>query len=125
MDRKTFIKKVSGGLLLAIPAYAVMSCSSSDDGGGSNQPPAGGTKDCLANGTASSIGSNHGHLLQVSVADINNGADKQYSIQGSSGHNHDITVTAANFTTLKSNQQIQVTSTSGDNHTHSVTISCA
>lgn len=125
MDRKTFIKKVSSGLLIAIPAYAVMSCSNSDDGGSNNPPPPSGTKDCLANGTASIIGSNHGHAIQVSVVDINNGVDKQYSIQGGSDHDHNITVTTANFNTLKSNQQIQVTSTSGDAHTHSVTISCA
>jgi len=124
MDRKTFIKKVAGTLLIGIPAYAVLGCSSSDDSGGTTPPPPT-NADCLANGTQSSIGANHGHTLIVSVADIQNGTDKQYSIQGGSGHNHDITVTAANFTALMSNQQVQVTSTSGGGHTHSVTISCA
>ncbi len=121
MERKTFIKKMAGALLIGIPAYTMLGCSSSDD----STPPSPTNADCLANGTQSSIGANHGHTLTVSVADIQNGTDKQYSIQGGSGHNHDVTVTAANFNTLKSNQQIQITSTSGDGHTHSVTISCA
>jgi len=123
MDRKTFIKKIAGTLLIGIPAYTMLGCSSSDDSGITPPPPT--NADCLANGTQSSIGANHGHTLTVSVADIQSGTDKQYSIQGGSGHNHDVTVTAANFNTLKSNQQIQITSTSGGGHTHSVTISCA
>lgn len=123
MDRKTFIKKMAGTLLISVPAYSMLGCSSSDDS--SPSPPNNNNKDCLANGTQSSIGANHGHTLQVSKADVQSGSQKQYSIQGSSGHDHMVTVTAANFDSLKNNQQVQVTSTSGDGHTHSVTISCA
>ncbi len=124
MDRKTFIKKTAGVLLLAAPAYALLNCSSSDDSN-SNPLPSGGNPDCLTNGTNSSIGSNHGHSLTVSSADVNAGAEKTYSITGSSPHSHSVTVSAANFTTLKSNQQISINSTSGGGHTHNVTISCA
>jgi len=123
MDRKSFIKKMAGTVLIGIPAYSMLGCSSSDDS--DPTPPPNNNADCLANGTQSSIGSNHGHILQVSAGDVQIGRDKQYSIQGGSGHNHDVTVTAANFTSLKNNQQVQITSTSGDSHTHSVTISCA
>jgi len=124
MDRKTFIKKMTGALLIGIPVYSMLGCSSSDDS--SNQPPPNNNaKDCLANGTQSSIGANHGHTLQVSSSDVQTGTEKQYSIQGGSGHNHTIIVTAANFSTLRNNQQIQITSTSGGGHTHAVTISCA
>lgn len=126
MDRKTFIKKTAGALLIAIPAYSVMSCSSSSDDSGNNQGNQGGNKNCLQNGAlASTISSNHGHSLTVSKADINAGVEKTYSIDGSSGHSHSVTVSAANFNSLKSNQQISVNSTSGNGHTHSVTISCA
>jgi hypothetical protein len=124
MDRKTFIKKMVGTLLIGIPAYSMLGCSSSD-GSDTQPPPSNNTKDCLANGTQSSIGGNHGHTLQVSVVDVQSGSEKQYSIQGSSGHSHNITVSSANFASLKGNQQIQVTSSTGDSHTHSVTISCA
>jgi len=123
MDRKTFIKKTVGALLITLPAYSVLSCSSSSD---DSNNTGGGTANCLQNGArASSISGNHGHSLTVSKADVAAGAEKTYSITGSSGHSHSVTVSVANFNTLKSNQQVSVTSTSGDSHTHSVTISCA
>lgn len=126
MDRKTFLKKSAGAMLIAIPAYSIVACSSSDDsdpdqggqGGGDN-------KNCLDNGTQSSIGSNHGHSLTVSKADVTAGTEKTYNIQGSSGHPHTVTITAANFTTLKGNNSISVTSSADAGHTHSVTVTCA
>ena len=128
MDRKTFIRKTAGALLLAVPAYALLSCSSSSDDSNSNPQPTGGNPDCLENGaTASNITRNHGHSLTVSSADVNAGAEKTYDIKGSGNHPHSVTVSAGDFTDLKNNQQIFVNSTSGggDGHAHFVTISCA
>ncbi|GAA3584193.1 hypothetical protein [Snuella lapsa] len=126
MNRKTFIQKALGALLVALPAYAAISCSSSsndsENGGGNGGDSQG---NCLQNGTSSSITSNHGHSLTVSKEDVSAGVEKTYDITGSSGHSHSVTVTSGNFTTLKNNQQVSVTSTSGDGHTHSVTIRCA
>ncbi|WP_242206122.1 hypothetical protein [Aestuariivivens insulae] len=132
MKRKTFIQKALGAMLIAIPAYAALSCSSSSDdsynnGGndGGNNNGGGSQGNCIENGTSSSISSNHGHTLTVSKEDVNAGTQKTYDITGSSGHSHNVTLTAANFTSLKNNQQISVSSTSGSGHTHSVTVSCA
>ena len=124
MDRKTFIQKTLGAMLVAIPMYSISSCSSSDDGG-TPDPDPNPNGNCLGNGTTVGIGTNHGHTLVVSKADIDAGAEKTYSIQGSSGHNHDVTLTAANFTSLKNNSAISVTSSSDNDHTHSVAVSCA
>ena len=131
MDRKTFLKKTAGALLLAAPAYALISCSSSSDDSGSNNNNnnngggGGYGGDCLTNGTSSNISNNHGHNLTVSKTDVSNATQKTYDIDGSAGHSHSVTVTAGNFTTLQGNQQISVSSTTGDGHSHSVTISCA
>lgn len=126
MDRKTFLKKTAGALLISIPAYGVISCSTSDDGNNNPNPPNNNTGNCLQNGaTASSISGNHGHSLIVSKADVEAGVEKTYSIQGSANHPHQITVTAAQFNTLKSNNQIFLNSTVNSDHTHTVTISCA
>jgi len=123
MDRKTFIKKTASVLLLAAPTYALLSCSSSSDDAA---PANNNTPDCLANGaSASTITGNHGHSLTVSKSDVSAGTEKIYSIAGSAGHNHNVTVTMANFATLKNNLQITVNSTTGNGHNHSVTISCA
>lgn len=125
MDRKTFIKKTAGAVLIALPAASLIGCSSSDDGSGTPDPNENPQANCIDNGTAITIGSNHGHTLVVSKADVNSGVEKTYSIQGSSGHDHSVTLTAANFTSLKNNSSISVVSTNDDDHTHSVSVSCA
>jgi hypothetical protein len=126
MDRKTFIEKTAGAMLVAIPAYSLLGCSSSDDGGGETPTPnPNGDANCTANGTSIAIGGNHGHTLEVSKADVTAGNEKTYSIQGSSLHNHSVTLTSANFTSLQSNSSISVTSSSDASHTHSVQVSCA
>ncbi len=127
MNRKSFLKKIGGLLLLSIPAYSLLSCSSSSDDDENNTPPPPNSQgDCLANGaTASSISGNHGHTLTISKDDVDAGVEKTYSIKGTSGHDHSVTLTASHFTSLKSNQSITVSSTAGGGHTHSVTVSCA
>ena len=118
MDRKLFLKKITTYLFMSIPILSLWSCSDSDT------PTPGPSANCLANGTSSSIGGNHGHTLSVSAADVNAGIEKSYGIQGSATHNHQVTVTVPQFATLANNQSVVVTSTSAG-HTHSVTISCA
>ncbi|HEX9827896.1 MAG TPA: hypothetical protein VGA80_14950 [Flavobacteriaceae bacterium] len=125
MKRKTFLKKTAGALLLAVPAYSLMDCSSSDDDSNNPNPNPNPSGNCLQNGTNSSIGTNHGHTLTVSVADINAGTQKTYNIQGSATHPHEVTLTAADFNALSTNTSIVKTSTTDDSHSHSVTVSCA
>ncbi|MFS4455571.1 hypothetical protein [Maribacter sp. 2304DJ31-5] len=125
MNRKTFIKKAAGTLLIGIPAISLLGCSNDDSANGDPtiDPE---QRDCAENGAnATAISNNHGHTLTVSKEDIEAGVEKTYSIQGGSGHNHDITLTAENFTTLKSAKTIQVESSRGNSHRHDVTVSCA
>ncbi len=125
MNRKTFLKKAAGAVVVAVPAYSLIGCSN-DDSTNVAPPEDPSATDCLANGAnATTITSNHGHSLSVSRADIDAGVAKTYSIQGTSGHDHNITLTAANFNTLKSAKTIQVESTSGGSHRHDVTVTCA
>ncbi|AZJ35878.1 hypothetical protein D6T69_10230 [Tenacibaculum singaporense] len=127
MDRKTFIQKSIAGMLLALPAYMLIGCSSDPDNDPSPTPDPNPTPsgNCINNGTNSAISANHGHSLSVSKEDVQAGVQKSYSIQGSSPHNHTVTLTAANFSSLQSNNSISVSSTNDDGHTHSVTVSCA
>ncbi len=64
------------------------------------------------------------HVLAISAADIVTGTAKMYSIQGVSGHNHTLALTAAHFTMLKQGQTVVITSGVGGNHTHSVSVKC-
>jgi hypothetical protein len=125
MNRKTFIKKTVGAVLVTIPAYTLLGCSSDDSASGDvNIDPE--TKDCLSNGaSATAVSSNHGHTLTVAKADIEAGVEKTYSIQGGSTHNHTIVLTTANFNTLKSTKTLKVASSEDADHSHDVTVSCA
>jgi len=115
MDRKTFFKKTTGVMLIALPVYSLLGCSSSDD---SSEPPKqNANANCIANGTAISIGGNHGHSLTVSQGDVQAGTAKTYTIKGTSVHNHSVNLSAADFTALKSNSAISVTSSNDDGHT--------
>ncbi|WP_428740346.1 hypothetical protein [Tenacibaculum sp.] len=125
MNRKTFIQKSLAAMLIALPAYTFVGCSSGSDNEPSPNPIPLPSGNCLKDGTNNSINRNHGHSLNVSKEDVQNGTDKAYSIQGSADHNHIITVTAANFSSLQNNNSISVTSTTGGGHTHTVTVSCA
>ena len=127
MDRKTFFEKALGFMLIALPAYSLVNCSSSDDSSDEPDPDPNPNAEvnCLDNGTASSIGSNHGHNLTIPQADVQSGHQKSYSIQGSSSHDHMVTLTETDFDVLQGNNSITVSSTNNDGHTHSVTVRCA
>lgn len=132
MDRKTFIRKTSAGILMAIPTFMMLNCSTSDDGGNVPDPnpdpdPDPMQGDCLANGTNTSISANHGHSLTVSKADVSAGVEKTYTLSEASTdqHIHTVTLTPSQFDSLKDNNSITATSTSNAGHTHSVTVTCA
>jgi hypothetical protein len=120
MTRKEFLGTVIGA------AGAALLAGCGDDGGGGGGADAPG-RSCTTNGTNVSIGSNHGHVLMVSAADVAAGAEKTYNITGSATHAHSVTISAANFASLQSNpgMALTLTSTSGGGHTHTVTIMCA
>jgi hypothetical protein len=124
MKRSEFIKQTLVLLVVGVPVSTFTSgCYGGED------PPApainSGPKDCLANGTSANISANHGHSLNVSKDDVQDGVQKTYSIEGGAGHDHEVTITSTQFSSLKNNQSIQVDSTSGSGHTHSVTVNCA
>jgi hypothetical protein len=130
MNRKSFIQKSVGALLITIPAYSLISCSGSDDSPIITPPPGPdpiASGNCLQNGTKVSISANHGHTLVVSKEDVSAGVEKTYELSAASSnaHIHLVTLTSADFNTLKTNFLIKETSTNDDSHTHEVTVSCA
>jgi cysteine-rich repeat protein len=66
----------------------------------------------------------HAHALSVPLTDVVAGVAKTYTLSSQSGHTHDVTVSSANFTTLKNGTTVDLTSTgrsgSCSNHTHPV-----
>ncbi len=118
MTRKQFLRTIVGAGIGVAGVAALASCGG-DDGGTPDAP--GGT--CTTPSTA--ISSNHGHVMMVALADVTAGVDKTYDISGTAGHMHSVTVTAANMASLKTGGTVMVTSTTGNGHTHAVTVMCA
>lgn len=79
---------------------------------------------CLA-AISASISGNHAqgpHLLDIPLADIEAGVEKVYSAQGQANHCHEVTLTAADFATLKSGGSVTKFSCNGGDHEY--TMSC-
>ena len=142
MTRLQFLRSLAGLGLAAVAVPALAACKKDDEapspdaGGNMNNPDASmsGPPDAGVDaamqpptcGSASAaIGSNHGHAITVSAADVNAGVEKTYPIQGSSQHPHSVTLTAANFTTLRTTGTLMVMSTQDAGHRHAVTVTCA
>lgn len=143
LSRAAFLRITFGGAAAALAVAACGGSSTPDadaapggpdaspgapDAGAGPDATAGGPDatpaSCLDDGGVVEISGNHGHVLAVSVADIEAGVDRTYDIQGDSAHNHTVTLTAAHFAMLADGASIQVTS-SNAGHVHSVTVSCA
>ena len=123
LTRKRFIELFSGASALLF----LQGCGGGSDYNGAPAPaPAPGPAPAPASGCSDVISGNHGHVLTVSVADLDSMTAKTYDIMGGADHPHMVTVTAANFTSLKNNPtgSVQVTSTSTFAHTHTITITC-
>lgn len=83
------------------------------------------TNDALATCGDAVIARNHGHALTVSSEDVAAGVAKTYSIKGAAGHDHHVTLGAADFAALALGGSITVNSTTDAGHAHAVTVTCA
>jgi hypothetical protein len=108
-----------------------MGCAADSGDGSDGATGAGGdesvsaTEDALVTCKPPVISANHGHKLTVPAADVTAGVAKTYSIQGASGHDHLVIITAAQFAQLGAGHAITVASTNSAGHTHSVTVTCS
>jgi hypothetical protein len=127
LTRKEFLNTVVGAVAGVAGAAALVACG----GGDGDSSDAGVAKNCATNGGLAAIGANHGHMMTVTAADVNAGVEKTYNLQGSAnGHTHTVTVSAAQFNTMKTNPgtNITINSTLSDmtpSHMHAIMISCA
>src|SRR5690348_1155420 len=63
------------------------------------------------------VGTNHGHVFQVSAADVAAGVEKTYDLTGSAGHAHSVKLGPDHFTRLRAGESVRVSSTR-EGHLH-------
>lgn len=124
MTRKGFLGAVTGGTILLL----LQACGGGGDGGSApasptTPSPAPAGTECASSGAA--ISGNHGHALEIPEADLDSTANRTYSIQGTSGHDHTVTFTPAHLQSLKAGQTVTVASSAASQHEHNVTVTCA
>jgi hypothetical protein len=69
------------------------------------------------------ITADHGHVLQVTLADVMAGVNKVYDTTGTSDHIHWIELTAADFGKLQAGGMVRKL-TCNDGHEHEYIINC-
>lgn len=113
-NRRSFLLASSGVLgslaLFALPSRA-------DTAVGPQCPPP-----ALPPQILNQINRNHGHALTLTYEEVIKGEPKTYSIQGSSGHPHELALTEEHFEALRKVETIEVESSLVAGHTHIVRI---
>ena len=122
-------------VLFALGALALLPACGGDDDGTPTPGTDAGRRDTgtapvdLGGGSCASVTSridaNHGPALAVPAGDIAAGTAQTYSIMGSSGHTHSVTLSASDFASLQSDGMVVVTSTTANSHVHAITVTCA
>ena len=87
-------------------------------------PTGSAANNCTNANVDSIIGANHGHTIVIPQADITAGVSKTYSIQGSSAHDHTVTLSPGDFSALAQKQSVTGLVSSSTGHTHSVDFIC-
>lgn len=107
-------------LVIGATGVSVLGACGDDSSSGRDS----GTGACVPTET---IATNHGHSVVIPSAHVTAGTERSYSIQGTSPHDHMITVSAAMFAQLAAGMTVNTGSTTGgaDGHNHMVTLRCA
>jgi hypothetical protein len=121
ITRKQFLGRLAGGTVVVL----LDGCGGGDDYGGMAPAPSPGPAPPPAACAAAGITANHGHTLSFQKTDLDSMTDKTYSIAGSAGHVHTITLNTTQLAQLKAGSMVTVTSTVTDAHSHDVTVSCS
>ena len=112
IERRKFLITVGKAFPVTIGALYLIGCGDHDDPMGTGS---------MVITAQSTVNAGHSHSADVPEADLDSTQSKSYGSTSSSGHTHSVTLTAANFETLRNSGSVTVTSTSNSGHTHNFT----
>jgi hypothetical protein len=130
-SRRTFILRIALGAAVVSSQWLFTACGSSDSGtsGTGSQATNGGN--CEADGSAletTGTTDGHTHTFQLSAAQIASATPSTVFQVSNIGHTHNVQLTSQQIADLQANQAVSLEtgpdSLGGDDHTHSLSISC-
>lgn len=90
--------------------------SSSGEGSSSGSSSGGEASVCTEGVLVAEISDNHGHSLEVPLADIEAGVETTYDASGDTEHCHEVVLTAEDFATLRAGGAVTKFSCNGGDH---------
>ncbi len=134
VNRKFFLVQV----LASGIAFKLAGCGGGEDEASAAPAPAPGPSPAPAPGappppaplppptncTGLTFSANHGHILVIPAADMTSSVTKTYSVQGTSGHNHQVTLSPGQIVQLRAGGMISVSTTFDAGHAHTMSGGC-
>ena len=115
--RRDFTLKSALLILSSVP-ITIAACGGSSSSSPSTPTP---TPTPSTGNVEGVIGTNHGHTVTITSADLTAGNALSLDITGTSDHPHTVEITAAEVGQIAQGMRVQTTSSSDTGHTHTVT----
>jgi hypothetical protein len=113
LDRREFTLQLVLAVLAGASITIVSACG---DGGNPSSPSPGGNN----NGATGTITGNHGHVAQITNAQLTAGNAVELNIRGDADHPHTVNLTANQVMQIAARQRVSIESTTDAAHAHTV-----
>jgi hypothetical protein len=113
LSRREFTLEWALGVLAAA-TITITGCGGDDDDPGTGPSPQAGDK-------VGVVSANHGHTAFVTAATLASPTTVTLNMRAQATHNHTVTLTAAEVTSIAANTRVEKTSSTDDGHSHTVT----
>ena len=126
VNRKLFLVQVLGSGI----ALKLSGCGGGGEAASPAPAPAPGAAPApappppLTNCTGLVFSANHGHILTIPAADLNSSVTKTYSVQGTGGHDHQVTLSPGQLAQLRAGGMVSVGTTFDAGHAHTMSGGC-
>lgn len=113
-DRREFTERTVLALLSGV-VITVSGCGGDDDDSPTGPTPPGGS------GATGAVSANHGHLAEISGAQLTAGNAVALDIRGQADHPHTVELSATEVMQVAGGQRVSKSSSTDDSHLHTVT----
>jgi hypothetical protein len=114
LDRREFTLQLVLAVLSGATITVTSACGGGGNPGGPSPGPGGGS------GIAGTVTANHGHVAQITEAQLTAGNAVSLSIRGDADHPHTVQLTAPQVMQIAQRQRVSVDSSNDAAHAHTV-----